>query len=213
MRQASADVGTPAILIEITSGSKQGKEVSVLLHKARNAGLDESPDAVQPMARRNFGRPTHEADAPPVVKAHEETARRYADAQPEVKWRTNQEKGRRPVRQRAQDDLRIRAPNTKRPECMPWPAAAAARANTIGTMNRGREPAWQAPRGALLTVCVLGLILVGSIGVFLADAYRIPVPPEATPVESSPPPVQAPATPAPPASGSAVHERRDAALA
>jgi Sulfatase-modifying factor enzyme 1 len=198
----------PAILIEIKLASKQGEGVPVLLHEARNACLDESLEAARPMARRNFARPTHEADAPPVVKADEETARRYAGAQPEVKWRTNQEKGRRQlgvsVRQRAQDDLYIGAPNTKRPECMPWPAAAAAAPNTIGTMNRGRESAWQAPRGALLTVCVFGLILVGSIGVFLADAHRIPVPPEATPVESSPPPVQAPATPAPPASGSAV---------
>jgi formylglycine-generating enzyme required for sulfatase activity len=87
---------------------------------------------------------------------------------------------------------------------MPWPAAAAARANTIGAMNRGCESAWQAPRRALPTVWVRDLISVGSIGIFLADAHRIPVPPEATPVESSPPPVQAPATPAPPASGGVV---------
>jgi formylglycine-generating enzyme required for sulfatase activity len=55
----------------------------------------------------------------------------------------------------------------------------------------------QSTQRALLTVCVLGVILVVSIGIWLADAHRTPLPPEATPKQPLPTPMQVPITPVP----------------
>jgi hypothetical protein len=53
----------------------------------------------------------------------------------------------------------------------------------------------QLTQRALLTVCVLGVIFVVSIGIWLADANRTPLPPEATPKQPLPTPMQVPITP------------------
>jgi formylglycine-generating enzyme required for sulfatase activity len=53
----------------------------------------------------------------------------------------------------------------------------------------------QSTQRALLTVCVLGVILVVSIGIWLADTRRTPLPPEATPKQPWPTPMQVSITP------------------
>jgi formylglycine-generating enzyme required for sulfatase activity len=53
----------------------------------------------------------------------------------------------------------------------------------------------QSTQRALLTVCVLGVILVVSIGIWLADTRRTPLPPEATPKQPLPTAMQVPITP------------------
>jgi formylglycine-generating enzyme required for sulfatase activity len=173
---------------------------------------DEPPEAVRSLARRNSARPTPErfqvdaqaVDAQAIVKA----ARRGGDAprNAEAKWRVDREK--RPTQVEAEflqrtQDPRAREPNAKQPEYVPRQSAAAARADAIG-VNREPEPAWQPPRRALPAVCVLGVVLAGSIGVWLAGAYRTPIPSEATAVDSSPASLQALAAPVAPASSGLV---------
>lgn len=83
---------------------------------------------------------------------------------------------------------------------------AALRPDIIGAVvAQGPEPRkpWQPSRRALLFVSVLGVILVGSVGVWVADIYRSPISPVPTPVQSpptvapSPAPVTAAPSPAP----------------
>jgi hypothetical protein len=67
-----------------------------------------------------------------------------------------------------------------------------------------RKP-WQPSRWSVLTVCVLGIVLVGSVGVWLAETHRPPAPPATVAVQPSPLPVTPEATPVqpPPASAQA----------
>jgi formylglycine-generating enzyme required for sulfatase activity len=76
--------------------------------------------------------------------------------------------------------------------------------DTIGAMDQGHESRKlrQPSRRALVTACVLGLVLVGSVGVWLAVTHRTSVPPKVTRVQPSPVPVQAPATHVQPAPSS-----------
>jgi len=69
---------------------------------------------------------------------------------------------------------------------------AALRPDTIGAVAHGPESGKprQPSRRALLIICVLGVVLVGSVGVWVADIYRPPVSPVPTPVQ--PPPTAAP---------------------
>jgi len=53
--------------------------------------------------------------------------------------------------------------------------ATAEGSDTVGAPGEGRKT-WQPSRRALLTACVLGVVLVGSVGVWLADIYRTPGP-------------------------------------
>jgi formylglycine-generating enzyme required for sulfatase activity len=72
---------------------------------------------------------------------------------------------------------------------------AALHPETIGAVTRKpelRKPL-RLPRRALLMAAVLGVVLVGSIGVWVADIYRPPVSPVPTPVQSPPTATPSPA--------------------
>ena len=87
-------------------------------------------------------------------------------------------------------------------------------------VDQGPEPRkhLRSSRRALLPLCVLGIVLVGSIGVWVAKPYLMPVSqgappvqsipapirPTSAPVQSTPAPEQASATPVQPASSSVV---------
>ena len=87
-------------------------------------------------------------------------------------------------------------------------------------MDQGPEPRkpLQSSRRALLTLCVLGIVLAGAVGIWIANPYLIlvfqgappvpsipaPIQPTPAPVQSTPTPVEAPAVSAPPPSGSVV---------
>jgi hypothetical protein len=53
----------------------------------------------------------------------------------------------------------------------------------------------QSSRRTLLTLCVLGIVLAGSIGVWIANPYLMPVFQRAPPVQSIPAPIQPPSPP------------------
>jgi formylglycine-generating enzyme required for sulfatase activity len=80
----------------------------------------------------------------------------------------------------------------------------ALRAETIGAVTQKSEPrkSWQSPRRAVLLVSVLGVVLAGSFGLWLANPHVTPVPQATAPLQPAPAPVQAPVTPAPPAPAS-----------
>jgi len=94
---------------------------------------------------------------------------------------------------------------------------AALRPDAVDQRPEPRKPL-QSSRRALLTLCVLGIVLAGSIGVWIANPYLMPVsqgappvqsipaPKQSTsaPVQSTPAPEQALATPAQPASSNVV---------
>jgi hypothetical protein len=94
---------------------------------------------------------------------------------------------------------------------------AALRPDAVDQGPKPRKPL-QSSRRALLTFCVLGIVLAGSIGVWIANPHLMPVSqgpppvqsipapiqPTSAPVQSTPAPEQALATPAQPASSSVV---------
>jgi formylglycine-generating enzyme required for sulfatase activity len=65
--------------------------------------------------------------------------------------------------------------------------ATARRSDTVGALGEGPTPrkTWWPSRRALLMAAVLGVILVGSVGAWLADTYRTPVSPKETPAQPS----------------------------
>jgi formylglycine-generating enzyme required for sulfatase activity len=94
-------------------------------------------------------------------------------------------------------------------------ALAAPKRSTVGALGDAptpRKAGWQSRR-ALLMAAFLGVVLIGSVGVWVVDIYRPRIPPVPTPVQppptvpTGPPPVQpfvapmqAPATPVQPSS-------------
>jgi formylglycine-generating enzyme required for sulfatase activity len=64
--------------------------------------------------------------------------------------------------------------------------------SSLADLPEPRKPR-QPSRYALVAACVLGIVLVGSVGVWLAGMQRTPVAPKVAPVQPSSVPVQAPA--------------------
>jgi TPR repeat protein len=93
--------------------------------------------------------------------------------------------------QRAEDDQRQPEVEINQFEYVQEGSAAAARTDTISVMDQGPEArmARRSSRRAPMTACVLGLVLVGSVGVWLADTHRTLVPPStkvaADPIEEA----------------------------
>ncbi len=158
------------VRFEIESAIKQGKRViPVLVHDAQMPRRDDLPEALRPLAGRHAVRLTHErfgAETQALVKALQQAPAEVADLRGEE--------------QRAQDDLHVGLPDA------------------AGTAEQGAEAQgpWWRSRRALLTGCVIGIALVGSIGVWLANPYPPPIAPEPTPAQA-PAPVPPEATPAP----------------
>jgi formylglycine-generating enzyme required for sulfatase activity len=78
---------------------------------------------------------------------------------------------------------------------------AALHPDTIGAVTQKPEPRklLQPPRHALLLLgSVLGAVLAGSVGVWLATPHLTPVPQATTPLQPKPAPLQAPVTPTSP---------------
>ena len=65
--------------------------------------------------------------------------------------------------------------------------ATAKRSDIIGGLGEGAalRKTWRPSRRALLMTAALGVILVGSVGVWLSDTYRTPVPPKEMPAQPS----------------------------
>jgi formylglycine-generating enzyme required for sulfatase activity len=77
------------------------------------------------------------------------------------------------------------------------------RSDTVGALDKQPPKATRSSTRALLPVAALGAALLGSVGIWFADMYRIPVPAASTPVQPSqtivatePPPVSPPSAPA-----------------
>jgi len=144
------DDPTDFVRIEIESALKQGKRViPVLVHEARMPRPDELPEAIRPLATRNAVRLTHE--------------RFRADVQGLIK-----------ALQGALADVASRSPDA------------------IGAIETRKPRKWSP--GAMLTVCVLGIVLAGSAGVWFAKRPMSPVVQETVSVQ----PTTAPVQPAPP---------------
>jgi len=74
---------------------------------------------------------------------------------------------------------------------------AARRPDTIGALEP-RKP-WRSSRGALLTVCVLGIVLAGAAGVWIANSHLSPISRETVSMQSTSAPVQLAPVPVQPA--------------
>jgi hypothetical protein len=154
---------------------------------------DEASDSVWRVTKLDARQTTREQHTPDVqarLRAGEEGATRHTNGHRKFKTKSRPGRGHYKecseieVRQRTEQTLRSQI-ETRRVEYQAGPFTAALRADTD---QQTPGPAW-----ALLIRCVVVGTLVGSVGVWIANA--LPSPPEETSIQASAPEPMEPVVP------------------